>query len=64
MGSVLPDPSGLQINGVYYTYTPQKATADDFEVSLGNWNADKSGYVWNEVDNWDGSPGGGMSGMK
>ena len=58
MGSVLPDPSGLQINGVYYTYTPQKATADDFEVSLGNWNADKSGYVWNEVDNWDGSPGG------
>ena len=58
MGSVLPDPSGLQINGVYYTYTPQKATADDFEVSLGNWNADKSGYIWNEVDNWDGSPGG------
>lgn len=58
MDNVLPDPSGLEVNGVYYTYTPQKNTADDFEVHIGNWNADNTGYVWNEVDNWDGSPGG------
>jgi len=58
MDSVLPDPTGLEVNGVFYTYTPNKVTADDFEVNLGNWNADKTGYIWNETDNWDGSPGG------
>ena len=58
MDSVLPDPSGLEINGVFYTYTPIKETGADFEVEIGNWNADKSGYIWKEVDNWDGAPGG------
>ena len=58
MGEILPDPSGLSINNVFYTYTPIKETASDFEVDIGNWNADKSGYVWKETDNWDGAPGG------
>ena len=58
MDSVLPDPSGLEINGVFYTYTPLKDTNADFEVDIGNWNADKSGYIWKETDNWDGAPGG------
>lgn len=58
MDSVLPDPSGTSINNVFYTYTPQKETAADFEVDIGNYNADGSGYVWKETDNWDGAPGG------
>ena len=58
MDSVLPDPSGLEINGVFYTYTPIKETSANFEVDIGNWNSDKSGYIWKETDNWDGSPGG------
>ena len=58
MDSVLPDPSGTSINNVFYTYTPIKETSADFEVDIGNWNADKSGYVWKETDNWDGAPGG------
>ena len=58
MDSVLPDPSGTSINNVFYTYTPQKEQSANFEVDIGNWNADKSGYVWKETDNWDGAPGG------
>jgi hypothetical protein len=58
MDSVFPDPTGLSVNNVFYTYTPQKETDANFEVEIGNWNADKSGYVWKETDNWDGSPGG------
>jgi len=58
MDSVLPDQSGTSINNVFYTYTPIKETNSNFEVDIGNWNADKSGYVWKETDNWDGAPGG------
>ena len=58
MDSVLPDPSGTSINNVFYTYTPNKEQSADFEVDIGNYNADKSGYVWKETDNWDGAPGG------
>lgn len=58
MDSVLPDPSGTSVNNVFYTYTPIKNTSDNFEVEIGNWNADRSGYVWKETDNWDGAPGG------
>ena len=58
MDNVLPDPSGIEINGVFYTYTPIKETDADFEVDIGNWNADRSGYIWHENDNWDGAPGG------
>jgi len=58
MDSVLPDPSGLSINNVFYTYTPSKETDAKFEVDIGNYNADNSGYIWKETDNWDGAPGG------
>lgn len=58
MDSVLPDPSGTSINNVFYTYTPIKEQSTNFGVEIGNWNADKSGYVWKEVDNWDQAPGG------
>jgi len=58
MNSVLPDPSGTSVNNVFYTYTPQKETSANFEVDIGNYNADNSGYIWKETDNWDGAPGG------
>ena len=58
MDSVLPDPSGTSINNVFYTYTPMKEQSANFEVDIGNYNADGTGYVWKETDNWDGAPGG------
>ncbi len=58
MDNVLPDPSGLSVNGAFYTYTPIKETNADFEVEIGNHNADGTGYVWKETDNWDGVQGG------
>jgi len=58
MNSVLPDPSGTSINNVFYTYTPMKEQSANFEVDIGNYNADGTGYVWKETDNWDGAPGG------
>ncbi len=58
MDSVLPEPTGLDVNGVFYTYTPNKETNADFEVEIGNHNADGTGYVWKETDNWDGVQGG------
>jgi len=58
MNSVLPDPSGTSVNNVFYTYTPNKETSADFEVDIGNYNADGTGYIWKETDNWDGAPGG------
>ena len=51
MDSVLPDPSGTSINNVFYTYTPMKEQSANFEVDIGNYNADGTGYVWKETDN-------------
>lgn len=57
MGTVLPTPPGLDINGVIYSYTPNKITEDDMEVHIQNEMVG-GGYIFRETDDWSGAPGG------
>jgi hypothetical protein len=52
MNNVLPEPPGVEVNGVFYSYTPQKVTEDDFKVTVGNEG------VWSDTEDWSGNPGG------
>ena len=59
MGSVLPTPPGLDINGVIYNYTINKETNDSVTVHVQNENATGTGYIFRETDEWKpGSLGG------
>lgn len=59
MNDVLPSGvPGLDINLVIYSYTPNKQTADDMVVHIQNLNADGTGYIFRESDDWSGAPGG------
>lgn len=57
MDNILPEPPGLEINGVFYSYTPQKVTEDDFKVTVGNEDA-AGGTLWSDTEDWSGNPGG------
>lgn len=57
MDNILPEYNGLAVNGVYYSYTPQKVKEDDFKVTVQNINTN-GGYVFREVDDWSGKSGG------
>ena len=56
MSGVLPDVTGIDINGLIYRYTTVKNTEDDMLVHVGNKNADGSGYIFRETDDWSGVP--------
>jgi len=56
MTGVLPDASGIDINGLIYRYTTVKNTEDDMLVHVGNKNANGSGYIFRETDDWSGMP--------
>lgn len=59
MDNVLPEGvPGLDIDLVIYDYTPIKETQDDMVVHIQNENADGTGYIFRESDDWSGSPGG------
>lgn len=59
MDTVLPTPPGLDINGVIYNYTIQKDVNDSAKVHVQNENADGTGYIFRETDEWQvGSLGG------
>jgi hypothetical protein len=57
MDNVLPPPPGLDINGVIYSYTPNKNTEDDMKVHVQNEKVG-GGYIFRETDDWSGAPGG------
>jgi|SaaInl5LU_22_DNA_1037371.scaffolds.fasta_scaffold38371_2 hypothetical protein len=57
MYSVLPAQAGLTFNGLFYTYTANKETEDDFTVTIQNEFANGVGYVIQETDDWSGLPG-------
>lgn len=57
MGNVLPEPPGVEVNGVFYSYTPEKLTEDDFKVTVGNKNVN-GGNIWSDTEDWSGNPGG------
>jgi hypothetical protein len=52
MGSVLPEPPGLSINGVIYNYTIRKNVDDSVTVNVQNENALGPGYIFRETDRW------------
>src|SRR5210317_116264 len=58
MKDVLPVPPGLDINGVFYRYTANKNPADDMKVHVQNKNANGTGYVFRDTEDWSGAPGG------
>lgn len=57
MGNVLPEPPGVNVNGVFYSYTPEKVTEDDFKVTIGNEKVG-GGTIWSDTEDWSGNPGG------
>jgi len=57
MGNVLPEPPGVSVNGVFYSYTPNKVTEDDFKVTIGNEKVG-GGTIWSDTEDWSGHPGG------
>jgi len=57
MDNVLPPPPGLDINGVIYSYTPNKNTEDDMKVHVQNEKVG-GGYIFRETDDWSGAPSG------
>jgi len=52
MGSVLPEPPGLDINSVIYRYTVEKETQDHLTVHVQNQYALGDGYIFRETDDW------------
>ena len=52
MGDILPDPPGLDINGVIYSYTINKDVDDQVDVHVQNENALGTGYIFRETDRW------------
>jgi len=57
MSNVLPQQAGLQVTGVVYQYTAVKDPEDDMIVHVQNQNAQDSGYIFRETDDWSGLPG-------
>lgn len=61
MGDYLPDSSSpyvtVEINGLFYQYTMGKNPEDDAKVYVRNKDPN-GGYVFEEVDDWSGLPGG------
>ena len=52
MPSVLPNPPGLDIQNVIYSYKIQKETGDAITVHVQNENANGTGYIFRETDQW------------
>jgi hypothetical protein len=57
MANVLPQQAGLAVNGVLYQYTAVKNPLDDMIVHVQNENAQGSGYIFRESDDWSGLAG-------
>jgi len=57
MQNVIPQYTGLAVNGVVYRYTTIKDPNDDMVVTVQNENAVDGGYIFREVDDWSGLPG-------
>lgn len=52
MGDILPDPPGLFVDNVIYTYRIDKETGDTVNVYVYNENANGTGYIFREKDEW------------
>lgn len=54
MNTVLPQATGLTVEGVIYQYTTVKNTSDPMVVTLQNKNAVGEGYIFRKQDDWTG----------
>lgn len=52
MPNTLPDPSGLDIQNVIYSYKIQKETGEWVTVHVQNETANGTGYIFRETDEW------------
>jgi len=52
MDGLLPNPSGVDITGVIYSYKIQKEINDSVDVHVQNQNALGTGYIFRETDQW------------
>jgi len=52
MDGVLPEPPGLDIQNVIYSYKIQKETGEWVTVHVQNENANGTGYIFRETDEW------------
>jgi len=52
MDGILPNPSGVDISGVIYSYKIQKEINDSVDVHVQNQNALGTGYIFRETDQW------------
>jgi hypothetical protein len=52
MGNALPDPAGLDVQNVIYSYKIQKETGEWVTVHVQNENANGIGYIFRQTDEW------------
>lgn len=52
MDNVLPTPPGLDIQNVIYSYNIRKNLEDSVTVNIQNENANGTGYIFRETDEW------------
>lgn len=57
MTELLPEYTNIKVNSVFYNYTTVKSPEDPMTVAVQNKNADGTGYIFREVDDWTGLPG-------
>ena len=57
MTNILPEFTGLEINGLVYQYTAVKDPETGMIVYVQNEYADGSGYIFRNADDWTGLPG-------
>lgn len=57
MTNILPQQTGLTVNGVVYRYTTVKDAEDEMLVHVQNEDAINGGYIFRETDDWSGLPG-------
>lgn len=64
MESVLPQQSGLTVNGVLYQYTVRKEVEDNFSVTIENDNLLGAGTIFEQTDDWSGLAGNTLTGFQ
>lgn len=57
MQNIIPQYTGLAVNGVVYQYTTIKNPEDQMVVTVQNENAIDGGYIFRSRDDWSGQPG-------
>lgn len=57
MTEILPEFTGLVVNGVNYQYTTVKEVSSDMVVTVANENTNGSGSIFESVDDWSRVPG-------